>query len=342
MGFNMFKSIEYMDQPELYGCYTSDKYITDEIIKMIEETEEPVFNITVTMQNHGPYGNFRFEEDQINVHVQTELSYDSNYFLKNYVQGLYYTDIELNRLVKYLKRSDEPTVILFYGDHLPMLGDDYLAYRESGYIGYESSRELQQDLKMMAVPYILWSNYSRVEEVKEPMNASFMSAFLLEKLGLEMPNYMKVVSNISKEMPLILRSYGVNSTGKKVSPSDDTYKVELAKYYLLYKNWTSKKYDSNYSAWIDEENDTYNQALNNIKIEQTKVSNQKTIIKGRNFYQTMTLYINNTAVPFDFIGADEVIVAKRIQKDDHLKIELLSDAGKLIAKSNDYQVDQIN
>lgn len=342
MGFDEFKSIEYMDQLDLYGCYTSDKYITDEIIEMIEEHEEPVFNMTVTMQNHGPYGNFRFEEDQIKVHVQTELSYDSNYFLKNYVQGLYYTDIELNRLVQYLKESDEPTVILFYGDHLPMLGDDYLAYRESGYIGQESSIELQQGLKMMSVPYVLWSNYSQIEEMKEPMNASFMSVFLLEKLGIEMPNYMKVVSSISKEMPLILRSYGVNANGEKVKPSNDAYKIELAKYHLIYKNWTSNKYDSNYRAWIDEKNEYYNQALNNIQIEQTEVCDQMTIIKGQNFYQSMTLYINNIVVPFDFVGANEVIVEEQIQKDDHLKIELLSDAGKLIAKSNDYQVDQIN
>ncbi|GAU78112.1 LTA synthase family protein [Fusibacter sp. 3D3] len=342
MGFDEFKSIEYMDHLELIGGYTSDKYTTDEIIKAIEENAEPVFNMTITMQNHGPYGNFRFEEDQIDVQVKTKLSNDSNYFLKNYVQGLYHSDIELKRLVKYLKESDEPTVILFYGDHLPMLGDDYLAYRESGYIGYESSSELQQGLEMMSVPYVLWSNYSQVEEAKAPMNASFMSAFLLEKLGVEMPNYMKVVSTISKEMPLILRTYAVNANGEKINPSEDVYKVALAKYHLLYKNWTSKKYDLNYSAWIDETNESYNQALNNIKIENAESSDQRTIITGQNFYQTMTLYINNTAVAFDFIGEHEVIVEKQIQKDDLLKMELLTDDGKLIAKSNDYQVDPLN
>lgn len=342
MGFNTFKSIEYMDQPELYGCYTSDKYITDEIIKTIENTEAPVFNMTVTMQNHGPYGNFRFEDDQINVHVETKLSDDSNYFLKNYVQGLYYTDIELNRLVNYLKKSDEPTVILFYGDHLPMLGDDYLAYRESGYIGYESSSELQQDLRIMAVPYVLWSNYSQTEEAKEPMNASFMSAFLLEKLGLEMPNYMKEVATISKEMPLILRTYAINGEGEKVKPSDEAYKLIMAKYHLLYENWTNKKYDANYNAWIDEKNDTYNEALNSIKIEKAEVNAENTIISGVNFYQTMTLYVNNTSVPFDFVDKNEVIIERSINKEDMIKIELLTDEGKIITKSNDYKMDVTN
>ncbi len=342
MGFDEFKSIEYMEKPELYGCYTSDKYLTDEIIKVIEENDKPVFNFAVTMQNHGPYGNFRFEEDQINVHVLDKFSNDSNYFLKNYVQGLYYSDLELDRLIEYLKSIDEPTIVLFYGDHLPMLGDDYLAYRESKYVGHESSSALQQDLRMMTVPYILWSNYSDKSVEMKPINASYMPALILEKLGLEMPNYMKEVAVLGREMPLLLRTYGVDANGETVNTKSEAYQMALARYSLLYKNLRDTRYDSNYKAWIDSKNAHYNEELNQILIEKAEIEPEQTVIKGSNFYEGMTLYVNNASVEFKYVDSGEVEVSTSLRPNDTLKFELLTDDGNIITKSNVYKVDNEN
>ena len=36
------------------------------------------------------------------------------------------------RLTDYFSAGDEPVVLVFFGDHLPYLGDNQLAYRELG------------------------------------------------------------------------------------------------------------------------------------------------------------------------------------------------------------------
>lgn len=337
MGFDTFKSLEYMDKPEIIGAYTSDRYMTDEIIKTIEDTEAPLFNFTVTMQNHGPYGNHRFEEDQMTVKLNTDLSLDSNYFLKNYIQGLYYSDLELKRLVDYLRASDEPTILLFYGDHLPMLGDDYLAYRESGYIGSEESSVIQQDLKMMTVPYVLWSNYDDASIDWDVMNASFMPARLLEKIGIELPNYLKEVSALSREVPVILRTYGIDDEGNKLLPTDSEYQLALARYHLLYENIASSKYDENYMAWTDFVNGDYNLALNSINIEKAEIVNDKTIIRGSNFYETMVLYVNNSHVDFKYVNKDVILLEGPLSTSDSIRMELETDQGDIITQSNVYK-----
>ena len=342
LGFDEFKSIEYMDSPEMMGAYVSDKYITDEIIKSIEDYDEPIFNFVVTMQNHGPYGNSRFLEDQFTINIETELSYDSNFFLKNYVQGLYYTDLELKRLVDYLRNIEEPTVILFFGDHLPMLGDDYLAYRESGFVGDENSATLQQDIKMMTVPYIIWANYSNHSEELTTMNISYLSAFLLELLGFEMPDYMKVVASLGREMPLLFRSFGIGSDGREYSPADGEYILTKAIYYLLHKHWTDGEYDSRIAEWIDYENLDYNKALNQIYISNLEKTSKGVILKGDNFYQNMRIFLNEKPISFEYIDSNSVLVNESLKTQDLIKITLENDNGKLITQSNIFMVDTLN
>lgn len=61
LGFENFTALKDLDDSETLGPFVSDDYITDKIIKRIDESEEPIFNFTVTMQNHGPYNELRWE-----------------------------------------------------------------------------------------------------------------------------------------------------------------------------------------------------------------------------------------------------------------------------------------
>ncbi len=69
------------------------------------------------MQNHGPYG-FGYEKGS-EIKVSGDLSDDGKYYLEVYAQGLLDADRALRMLVEHFEKDTQPTIIVFFGDHLP-------------------------------------------------------------------------------------------------------------------------------------------------------------------------------------------------------------------------------
>jgi len=332
-GFDTFKTIEFMNNPEIIGAYMSDRYTTDLIIDTIEKTEAPLFNFTVTMQNHGPYGNHRFSSSEFDIDIKTKLTDSTRYFLSNYVQGLYMADIELERLVDYLKKSDEPTILVFYGDHLPMLGEDYQTYREVGYVGDEDNYVLQNDLRMMAVPYILWSNFDDTSEELPTMNASFVTGLILEEAQADMPDYLKVLAIAREKMPLYFREFGFDSNGTKVTKSSPQFMNIKSLYVSIFDKL--KDADS-LTPWLVTDNPTYNQSITVIGIETAEVEAGKTTLRGSNFYQGMKLTVGESEMAFTFVSGNEVVIEKALVSGDSVTAKLYDTEGKQIAESETF------
>ena len=53
----------------------------------------------------------------------TTLNKQQTSVIKSYAQSCYDADKELGRLYEYIKSYDEPTILVFFGDHLPYLSD---------------------------------------------------------------------------------------------------------------------------------------------------------------------------------------------------------------------------
>ena len=234
LGFNHFISIEDILEPPMVGPFVSDGYVTDQLIEMIESNDKPIFNFTVTMQNHGPYNDNRFQDDpNRSIEVLDSLSDDVKQMIETYAQGLYYSDAELKRLVTYLRHSKEPTVLMFFGDHLPMLGDDYLAYRETGYLSDQTADVLKDDPVVMSVPYVLWANYPFEPEAKPLMNASFITPQILHMAKVPLPAYLGAVELLSNEAPLIQRTGYFDEFGVFHNADSENYQRIRAFYHTL-------------------------------------------------------------------------------------------------------------
>ena len=52
--------------------------------------------------------------------------------LEVYIEGARDADAMLGRLAETFAGTDEPVVLVYFGDHLPYLGDNQLAYEELG------------------------------------------------------------------------------------------------------------------------------------------------------------------------------------------------------------------
>jgi hypothetical protein len=301
LGFDVFESIDAMTDPELVGEYVSDDFLTDRLIRLMETSTQPVFATVITMQNHGPYSNERYAEEDFLIKVNEPLSPTATTLLNTYAQGIHLSDRALGRLVDYLREHGEPTLLLFFGDHLPMLGEDHLVFRETGYIGSETNHELMKDLRMMTVPYIFWSNYDTPTGEQPVMNASFLAPQLVQLARKEMPQYLKVVASIREDMPLITRDHGINTSGSRVSAEAREYQLARAKYQQANLLFLQETPEGDTGEWVIAENDSYRQSAQELVIHEIRQENMATKITGGRFDPRLTLLVDQTPVDFHVI-----------------------------------------
>ncbi|NBG89405.1 LTA synthase family protein [Isachenkonia alkalipeptolytica] len=230
LGFQHFTALEDLEDPPTLGPFVSDDYVTDRLIEQIEASEEPLFNYTLTMQNHAPYHAPRGEPV---IDFDHYLNERQENMLQNYANGLYYSDQALKRLVDYLRDSDEPTLLLFFGDHLPMFGGDFDVYREMGFIDDETPEELKDDLRLHTVPYILWANYPLEKEEPPLQNATVLPLLVLEQAGMEKPLHLQLVREIHNRAPLIQNNHYTDGEGNRYDADSEEYQRIIEWYRII-------------------------------------------------------------------------------------------------------------
>lgn len=179
LGFDAFIDQYRMSYQEKCG-YISDDSLTKEIIKQFEEKKEgrPFFCFSVSVANHIAILNGEEKEnapDQIKVTYDDALGYGPNKkrWVQEYVSGIEKSGEALQELTDYLKTQDEPTIVVFFGDHAPSYALDQLAAgKKDTNLAYST-------------PYLIWGNYDWMTE-KEAQNvsASYLSTYLIQLLHM--------------------------------------------------------------------------------------------------------------------------------------------------------------
>lgn len=174
MSFDRFWDIKDFKNPTMYGNWMSDKDLTDKVIEALEEDKGKPNNFVfaVTVQNHAPYDTPAEVED---IDVKGDLSEADLTLMKKYVRGISVSDQELYRLYEYLKEREKPTVLCFFGDHLP--GGFEMLYRSFPH--YVNVKKNNNDKGILSTPYIIWSNYKSEPAVRD-IGASAAAALMLE------------------------------------------------------------------------------------------------------------------------------------------------------------------
>lgn len=335
LGFDDFISVEYFNNPEYKGFFVSDEYVTDKIIEELENEEESTFIFAVTMQNHGPYNDNRYKDFDLDIGVNNELDVETLQMLNTFSQGIYDADKALGKLTNYIDNIDEPTIVLFFGDHLPLLGMDLKAYKELEYVkGYGSNED---KLKLYSVPFIMHSNYINESKDIGTINVSFMGSYLLRYAGLEMPQYFKQLYNYSQMIPVISKLYAIDKNHNFIASGNYDEYNKLYKN-LQFENMYKEKNEEN-NKWIISENSTYNSNLKNSEIENIVSKDNITIIKGSNFYPTIELYIDRKKENISIIDSNTIHINRSISKSSQLQIKLYDTKKNLLFESDIYNVE---
>ena len=215
LGFNEYLSIKDFDEARKKGFYISDEALVDKIIETIDSSEGPYFIHAVSMENHGPYFEGRYEDNAVKVASSMPEWLQNE--LESYLTGLTDADAQLARLLIYLESRKEPVICLFFGDHQPSFG--YSLYSELGKLG----EGIEKDYQMSQVPGLLWANRKGVidsEDIPEQVSPVYLPLIVLHQMGIPLPGYMFYLQHGLACYPVVHRNFVIDENGSLIRFND--------------------------------------------------------------------------------------------------------------------------
>jgi phosphoglycerol transferase MdoB-like AlkP superfamily enzyme len=211
-GFDDFKSEENMPYLEKRGPLASDAAMTDEIIREADAADDPFFFFAVSLQNHGPYEPNRYYNPTHKVQAPTsQWAKDS---LLSFTEGASDADKGLGRLVEWAKNRKRPTVIAFFGDHLPPLGPVYV---ETGFLKDNVAPRKEPPDQMLLhhqTPLIVWSNRTGPAEDMGAVSPAFLPYHILTTAGISHPYYTGFLGQMREHYRVVDRNLLLTPAGE--------------------------------------------------------------------------------------------------------------------------------
>lgn len=229
LGFDKFNAEDTMENVDIDGDYISDLAMSKEIIAELEEQKQPTFIHAVTMQNHFPFTEGRFGENLIEISgLENEKSKGE---LETYTEGLRRSDEALQYLIEQLDNLDRPTLLVFFGDHLPSLGTNKSFYKENGYITNEKTPS--ERLAMAQTPLLMYANFDMPNDNLGLVSPIHFSNLIFDYAGLNKSLFYQFLSELYKEIPVLRDELKVDKNGEVINDLTKNQKEMLEQYKML-------------------------------------------------------------------------------------------------------------
>ena len=224
LGFDAFTPIESMPVPEKtpFG-WAKDNVLIDQICDILTTTDSPDLVFGISVQGHGTYPNNPLEDKVISITDGFERENKNS--LEYYVNQIYEMDIFVKDLIEAVNSLDEPSVILFYGDHFPALG---------------FSADDIAEANLRETPYLIWDNMG-LEVTNKNVKSYELTSLIMDKISfpstsLSSLHNSDLDSDTKKEYLNQLEYdmiYGRNYTGEfsELIPSEN-YKIGFKDVYI--------------------------------------------------------------------------------------------------------------
>ena len=184
LGFDQFISGELMDLDHALGSgwgFPKDHNITNSVLETLDTTEGRDFVHAVATEGHQPY---KPQEDSEFVKTD-ELPNITRQYLNKFTDKMNSVDKEIGRLVEELEKRDEPTILVFFGDHYPTFGNNDQVYGAQGTrVANNMLGDYEDFINTHNVPYFIWK--SEGNEPKElDLSPNQFGAIALEMAGVK-------------------------------------------------------------------------------------------------------------------------------------------------------------
>ena len=225
-GWNRVLAYDYLDfdrqmyeedvvDPYYIRHYVSDRSDYEMIFRTTREQEGNTFFFNVTMQNHSGYAqgwnNLERTIDLPDRLARTDSS------ARQYFALARESDDALRELIGYYSQQDEPTMIVFFGDHQPPLTNSFY---EELYGKKLSERTTEEVLRQYAVPFFIWTNYDIQEEQDVVISPNYLGVLTAQLAGLPMTGFMNFLSQLYEALPAVTPVGFVTGDGEYLARSE--------------------------------------------------------------------------------------------------------------------------
>ena len=253
MGFDEQYYLNNMSNIDYIRNYCSDSCDYRKIIELFENRDKnvPFFLFNITMQNHGGYTN---ESYTSTVHLT---DYSGQFpMAQQYLSLIRESDKALLELIEYFRSVEEPTVIIFFGDHQPSVEQEFF---EMLYGKPLSSITDEERLRMYITKYMVWKNFDTDNFELGDTSINYLSARILRMIGLPTTTYQNYLLDMRENYPIITENGVVDKDGKFI-PVDEAdlsfYKTIVYNHMLDNEQYKREFFENTYKINNDylEEN----------------------------------------------------------------------------------------
>lgn len=231
LGFDKFYSVDDFKDPRYIRSYISDSCSFDKLIDLYEENEAtsdaPFFMFNVTMQNHGSYS-----KTYVNFTPDVEYTANPGAFpeAEQYFSVARNTDSAVKELIDYFSKVDEPTIICFFGDHLPSFNDGFY----ESIMGVKDVAELSPEemQKLYITDYFIWANYGIQTPDVGGISLNYLSTLLFQCADIPLTEYQLYLTEIHRVFPILTTLGTCTSDGEYVGGPDEFNGTDLWNYYM--------------------------------------------------------------------------------------------------------------
>ena len=216
---------------EYKGSWVTDESVLRELISRFEEKSAGGgldFTYAVTIQNHMSYTAEKYG-DYVCPEVETtaELSPEIQTAVNVYAEGRRDANAMLEDLTEFYSEQSEPVLLVFFGDHLPYLGDNRQGYAELG-LPAASVTGGEDPFAAYTAPVLFWCNdaaaealdfANAIEALDLPadgrISACYLGAVVLELTGRgEVSPWFAFLNEMRRELPVLHNGYYESADGE--------------------------------------------------------------------------------------------------------------------------------
>lgn len=216
---------------EYKGSWVTDESVLRELVSRFEEKSAGGgldFTYAVTIQNHMSYTAEKYG-DYVCPEVETtaELSPEIQTAVNVYAEGIRDANALLKDLTEFYSEQSEPVLLVFFGDHLPYLGDNRQGYAELG-LPAASVTGGEDPFAAYTAPVLFWCNdaaaealdfENAIEALDLPadgrISACYLGAAVLELTGRgEVSPWFAFLNEMRRELPVLHNGYYESADGE--------------------------------------------------------------------------------------------------------------------------------
>lgn len=305
LGFDTFTSIEYMQGIQINPLgWAKDKVLTDQILQVLDSSENQDLVYTISVQGHGKYPEEEVEgyklvkvnDCQIEDWTETEIT-----AFEYYLNQIRQMDDFLRELTEALEKRPEPSILILYGDHLP----DF---------PFQAS-DMDND-SLYQTEYVIWqTGVPMIRETGE-MEAYQLSSYVMDRLH--------------EDNGVLTKLHQMREENAETYLDD----LKTLEYDMLYGNriiYSGKNPYPPSEMQFGTKEVVLTEAIYNQE-------NRTLTVKGDNFTEWSSVFINGKEQPHTiFIGPQSLLVEDvDIEEEDAVMVAQVTGDREMLSQTEEY------